>query len=221
MLAATLVRLSLGFILGLTTGWYGGPLAQVVRIITAGVTAIPQLLLAIMLVLFTRPLGTAGFILSLALVGWPEIVEFVRSEVGRVRAQPFMEAARAVGARDRRLVTGHLATALAPQLITVAALEAGPCCSCSRSWVSSASSSAVRRSWRRVCESLFPKARAAEWGQMLGTVQFYAFHEQLATLIPALFVVLASAAFAILADVCSLRAIHSARIASCRRRSCS
>ena len=49
-------------------------------------------------------------------------------------------------------------------------------------------------------ESLFPKARAPEWGQMLGTVQFYAFHEQLATLIPALFVVLASASFVLLAD---------------------
>jgi peptide/nickel transport system permease protein len=201
VLAATLVRLSLGFILGLVTGWYGGPLAQVVRVIAAGVTAIPQLLLAIMLVLFTRPLGTAGFILSLAVVGWPEIVEFVRSEVGRVRGQPFMEAARAVGARDRRLVTGHLATALAPQLITVAALEAGAVLLLLAElglvgiFLGGATFLAGEFG-----ESLFPKARAPEWGQMLGTVQFYAFHEQLATLIPALFVVLASAAFALLAD---------------------
>ena len=37
VLAATLTRLVLGFTLGLVTGWYGGPLAQVVRTIAAGV----------------------------------------------------------------------------------------------------------------------------------------------------------------------------------------
>jgi peptide/nickel transport system permease protein len=201
VLAATLTRLVLGFTLGLVTGWYGGPLAQVVRTIAAGVNAVPQLLLAIMLVLFTRPLGTAGFILSLALVGWPEIVEFVRSEVGRVRGQPFMEAARAVGTRDRRLVTGHLATALAPQLITVAALETGAVllllAELGLVGIFLGGATFLAGEFN---ENLFPKARAAEWGQMLGTVRFYAFHEQLATLIPAVFVVLASAAFALLAD---------------------
>ena len=201
VLAATMTRLLLGFIVGLATGWYGGPLAQLVRVIAAGVTAIPQLLLAIMLVLLTRPLGIAGFVLSLALVGWPEIVEFVRAEVGRVRGQPFMEAARAVGARDRRLVTGHLATALAPQLIGVAALETGAVLLllAELGIVGIFLGGATFLSGE-FGEELFPRARAAEWGQMLGSVQFYAFHEQLATLIPALFVVLASAAFAFLAD---------------------
>jgi peptide/nickel transport system permease protein len=201
VLAATLTRLAIGFTLGLVTGWFGGPLAQGVRTIAAGVNAIPQLLLAIMLVLFTRPLGPAGFVLSLALVGWPELVEFVRSEVGRVRGQPFMEAARAVGARDRRLVTGHLATALSPQLITVAALETGAVLLllAELGLVGIFLGGATFLSGE-FNESLFPRARAPEWGQMLGTVQFYAFHEQLATLIPALFVVLASASFVLLAD---------------------
>ena len=201
VLAATLTRLVIGFTLGLVTGWYGGPLAQVVRTIAAGVNAIPQLLLAIMLVLITRPLGPAGFVLSLAVVGWPELVEFVRSEVGRVRGQPFMEAARAVGARDRRLVTGHLATALAPQLITVAALETGAVLLLlAELGVVGIFLGGATFLAGEFGESLFPKARAPEWGQMLGTVQFYAFHEQLATLIPALFVVLASASFVLLAD---------------------
>jgi peptide/nickel transport system permease protein len=201
VLAATLTRLLVGFGLGLATGWFGGPLAQIVRVVAAGVTAIPQLLLAIMLVLFTRPLGVAGFILSLAIVGWPEIVEFTRAEVGRVRRQPFMEAARAIGARDRRLVTGHLVTALAPQLLTVAALEAGAVllllAELGIVGIFLAGATFLAGEFN---EGLFPRALAAEWGQMLGTVQFYAFHEQLATLIPALFVVLASAAFALLAD---------------------
>ena len=44
------------------------------------------------------------------------------------------------------------------------------------------------------------KGRAPEWGQMLGGIQFYAITAELPTLIPALFVVLASATFALLAD---------------------
>ena len=74
VVAAAVLRLGIGFSLGITSGWYGGPFARLVRIVAAGITAVPQLLLAIMLVLVTRPLGVAGFIASLALVGWPEIV---------------------------------------------------------------------------------------------------------------------------------------------------
>ena len=72
-----------------------------------------------------RPLGAAGFIASLALVGWPEISEYIRAEVLRAKAQPFMEAARSIGVPGRRLIIGHLVATVGPQLLTVAALETG------------------------------------------------------------------------------------------------
>jgi len=92
-----------------------------------------------MLVLVTRPFGVAGFIASLALVGWPEIGEFVRAEVVRAKTQPFIEAARSVGVPGRRLITGHLFATVGPQLLTVAALETGRSCFCWPSLASSAS----------------------------------------------------------------------------------
>jgi peptide/nickel transport system permease protein len=201
VVAAALVRLGIGFSLGLTSGWYGGPFARIARTVAMGVTAIPQLLLAIMLVLVTRPLGVIGFIASLALVGWPEISEFVRAEALRAKEQPFMEAARAVGAPGRRLITGHLFATVGPQLLTVAALETGAVllllAELGLIGLFLAGATFLVNDFGPVGPF---RGRAAEWGQMLGGIQFYAITAELPTLIPAVFVVLASAIFALLAD---------------------
>jgi peptide/nickel transport system permease protein len=200
VLAATLVRLALGFVIGLGTGWYGGPIVRIVRTLSAGVAAIPQLLLAIILVLVTRPLGPGGFIVSLALVGWPEISEIIRSGAMRIKAEPFMEAARAVGSPGRRLITAHLATAMGPQLLTVAAFEAGAVLLLLAELGLIGLFLAGATTLAGDFGPFAIKERAPEWGQMLGSIQFIAMTEQLSTLIPALFVVVASAALALLAD---------------------
>jgi ABC-type dipeptide/oligopeptide/nickel transport system permease subunit len=201
VVTAALVRLGIGLSLGVTIGWYGGVFARVVRIVATGITAVPQLLLAIMLVLVTRPLGVAGFIASLALVGWPEISEYLRAEVVRAKAQPFMEAARSIGVPGRRLITSHLVATIGPQLLTVAALETGAVllllAELGLIGLFLAGATFLVGDFGPVGPF---KGRAPEWGQMLGGIQFYAITAELPTLIPALFVVLASATFALLAD---------------------
>ena len=201
VVAAAVVRLGIGATLGVTSGWYGGPFAAVIRVVATGITAVPQLLLAIMLVLVTRPLGAVGFIASLALVGWPEISEYLRAEVLRAKRQPFMEAARSIGAPGRRLITGHLLATVGPQLLTVAALETGAVllllAELGLVGLFLAGATFLVGDFGPVGPF---KGRASEWGQMLGAIQFYAITAELPTLIPALFVVLASATFALLAD---------------------
>jgi len=201
VVVSAVARLGIGLSLGVTSGWYGGLFARVVSIGAAGVTAVPQLLLAIMLVLATRPLGAAGFIASLALVGWPEISEYIRAEVLRAKAQPFMEAARSIGVPGRRLITGHLVATVGPQLLTVAALETGAVllllAELGLVGLFLAGATFLVGDFGPVGPL---KGRVPEWGQMLGGLQFYAITAELPTLIPALFVVLASATFALLAD---------------------
>ena len=202
VLGATVVRLAIGISLGLIAGWYGGPLARAVRIVAAGVTSIPQLVLAIMLVLVLQPLREPGFIAALALVGWPEMVEFLHGEVRRAKAQPFMEAARATGAPERRLIGSHLIATLAPRLLTLTALEAGAVllllAELGLVGLFLAGSTSLVGEAGIFMGTL--KERAPEWGQMLGSIQFFAMQYQLSTLIPAVFVVAASATFALLAD---------------------
>jgi ABC-type dipeptide/oligopeptide/nickel transport system permease subunit len=201
VVAAALARLGIGVSMGLVAGWYGGPFTRALGILATGVAAVPQLLLAIMLVLVTRPLGILGFIGSLALVGWPEITEYVRSEVLRAKTQPFMEAARSVGVPGRRLITGHLLAAVGPQLLTIAALETGAVllllAELGLIGLFLAGGTSLVDDFGPVGAL---HGRAAEWGQMLGGIQFYAITAELPVLIPALFVVIASAIFALLAD---------------------
>jgi peptide/nickel transport system permease protein len=202
VLAAAVVRLAIGFSLGIVTGWYGGAIARALRVVAAGITAVPQLILAIMLVEVTRGLGAAGYIASLALVGWPEIVEYLHIEVGRAKASPFIEAAKSVGASDRRLITRHLVTTLGPQLLTLAALETGAVllllAELGLVGLFLTAATALVGGDSGYAGTL--KERAPEWGQMLGSIQFFAMSSQLSTLLPAVFVVLASTAFTLLAD---------------------
>ena len=201
VLGAAVVRLAIGFTLGLIAGWYGGALGRTLRIITTGIAAIPQLVLAIMLVLVLQPLREPGFIAALALVGWAELVEFLQAEVRRLKERPFMEAARATGARGPRIMTTHLVAALAPRMLTLAALETGAVllllAELGLVGLFLAGSTALISDFG-VIGTL--KERAPEWGQMLGSNQFFAMQYQLSTLLPALFVVIASAIFALLAD---------------------
>ena len=202
VLAAMVVRLAIGFALGVIAGWYGGPVARSIRIVAAGIASIPQLILAIVLVLVLQPFREPGFIAALALVGWPELVEFLHSDVRLAKTRPFMEAAHAIGAPGRRLVRTHLLAILAPRLMTLIALEAGAVLLLLAELglvglFLAGSTSLVGDAGVYMGT---PKERAPEWGQMLGSIQFFALQFQLGTLLPAVFIVLASAVFALLAD---------------------
>ncbi|HEX9496782.1 MAG TPA: ABC transporter permease [Candidatus Limnocylindria bacterium] len=201
VLSATVVRSGIGIALGVASGWYGGQMARGLALLGGGIAAIPQLVLAIMLVLVTRSLGLAGFILSLALVGWPEIAEFLRAEARRAKAQPFVEAARSVGAGDRRLIRTHLLAALGPQLLTVIALELGSVllllAELGLVGPFLAGATFLVEDFGRASPLM---GRVPEWGQMLGAIQFYAIQNQLSTLLPAVFIVLVAAAFGLLGE---------------------
>lgn len=202
VIGATLIRILIGVAIGITAGWSGGAVARVVAVLARGVTALPQLPLAILLVLVTRPLGILGFVGSLAVVGWPEIAEYTAVEARRVRAQEYVQAARSIGARDRRLIRTHLLSALTPQLLTLAALETGGVLLLLAElgiiglFLTGATFLVLDFGFR-----ISPlMGRTPEWGQMLGAIQFYAIGSQLSTLLPAVFVVIAAASFSLLAD---------------------
>lgn len=128
-LAALVVaaRLVIGFVLGTLAGWFRGRWLD--RLILAGaevIAAFPTLLLAMLLIL---SLGIRGgfrpFLIALSLVGWSEIMQFVRSETLTTRPKPFIESAVAIGAGTPRLIWTHLLPNLMPALISLAALEMG------------------------------------------------------------------------------------------------
>lgn len=207
VIVGTLLRLALGISVGVAAGWYGGPFAAAVRILSRAVAAIPQLVLAILLVLVSRPFGAIGFIGSLAVVGWPELAELMTAEARRARGRQFMEAARSIGASEGRLVRSHLLTTLGPQLLTLGALETGSVLLLLAElgivglFIGHATSFTAQGLIGGDYRTTPLMGRAAEWGAMLGAIHFYAISpQQLATLVPALFVAFAAVSFTLLAD---------------------
>jgi len=60
---------------------------------------------------------------SLALVSWPLMARYVRSQTLSLRARDFVEAARAVGATDRRIIVRHILPNVAGLVVVGATLD--------------------------------------------------------------------------------------------------
>ncbi len=84
-----------------------------------GMMAIPPILLAIALMALTRA-SMGNVILAIALAEVPRVTRLVRSVVLSLREEPFVEAARAAGTPEWRIVVRHILPNTVPPLIVQA-----------------------------------------------------------------------------------------------------
>ncbi len=123
---------SIGVLVGLVAGYFGGWLDQLLMRITDVLLAFPDVLLALLL------LGTLGassaspavslglVILSLGLTGWPPLARLVRGQVLTLRKREFVEASRALGATNGRILIKHiLPNLLSPLMVAITVDTAG------------------------------------------------------------------------------------------------
>ena len=100
--------LALGLIIGSLAGYYGGRIDRFVNVIVMNAfLSFPGFLLAIAFVAFVGP-GIFNLILALVIGGWVGYARLVRAQVLAVREREFVEAARALGASDVRILTRHI-----------------------------------------------------------------------------------------------------------------
>jgi hypothetical protein len=69
--------------------------------------------------------GMWVFIVALCLVGWGEVAQAVRAKVVSIRAEPFIEGARSLGARSWQILWREVLPNLVPSLIVLGVLEMG------------------------------------------------------------------------------------------------
>ena len=102
------LSLLLGLIVGSVAGYYGGLFDRFINIIVMNAfLSFPGILLAIAFVAFRGP-GLLNVILALSLGGWIGYARLVRAQVLAVREREFVEAARALGAGDARIIVRHI-----------------------------------------------------------------------------------------------------------------
>jgi ABC-type dipeptide/oligopeptide/nickel transport system permease subunit len=116
-IASQVVALSLGVLLGLIAGYYGKWIDETVMRLADVTLAFPTLLLLIALVAALQPSLTIVF-LVIGFVGWAGMSRLVRGQVLVVREMEYVQAERALGAPDVRIIAMHvLPGVIAPVVI--------------------------------------------------------------------------------------------------------
>jgi peptide/nickel transport system permease protein len=120
--SAVLVSGTLGIATGLLSGFYGGRIDAVAMRVADVQLAFPQMLLVILvLVMLGRSL--AAIVLVLAIADWVIYARLVRGRLMVERQQEYVEAARAIGASNGRIIIRHLLPNVASLILVIATLQ--------------------------------------------------------------------------------------------------
>ena len=120
--ASVIVSGSLGTVLGLLAGYYRGATDDIIMRLVDVQMGFPSLLLALV-VLYVIGAGLWNVVFVLAITRWMIYARVTRGLVLSYRENVFIEAARAAGASDRRIIFLHLLPNLASPIIVLATLE--------------------------------------------------------------------------------------------------
>src|SRR5687767_10260539 len=123
-LSAVTVAIVLGSAVGLLSGHLRGTIDLLAQRVVEIALTLPGLVLALALLAIVGT-GTASLILAIALVLAPGIARVVRSSTLAVGTEDYIEAARAVGATDSRIILRHLLPNVAATIIVLATLNVG------------------------------------------------------------------------------------------------
>lgn len=118
--AALIISITIGCV----AGYYGGVLDELLMRFTDIIIAFPGLILAMALVVALGR-GLDSVMLALILVGWPGYTRVMRAEVLRVKTEDYVEAAKAVGCSDLRVLTRHILPNTIYPLVIMASLDIG------------------------------------------------------------------------------------------------
>ncbi len=114
--------LGIGLVLGSVAGYYGGKVDRFFNVVVMNAfLSFPGILLAIAFVAFLGP-GIFNLILALSIGGWVGYARLVRAQVLAAREKEFVEAARALGASELRIVVRHILPNIIQPVIVQAAI---------------------------------------------------------------------------------------------------
>jgi ABC-type dipeptide/oligopeptide/nickel transport system permease subunit len=119
--------LLLGMILGGLAGWNeGSTLDRGIMAAIGVVTSVPMLISS-MLLIFALDIrrGLPVFIIALAVIGWTEIAQYIRSEFMLLKRAPFIEGARSVGMTGLSMAVRQVLPNILAQVLVITSLEMG------------------------------------------------------------------------------------------------
>jgi peptide/nickel transport system permease protein len=124
MLAVTLA-MSLGALVGLVAGYWGGAVDTILMRAVDGALAIPRLFILLLVLAVSERVPVPALIALIGATGWFATSRLVRAEVLRIREESFVRAAEALGAPRRRVIFRHLLPNTLGPLLVAATLGIG------------------------------------------------------------------------------------------------
>jgi len=180
-----LASLSLGLIIGSIAGYYGGRIDRFINVVLMNAClSFPGILLAIAFVAFRGP-GIFNLVIALSLGGWVGYARLVRAQVLAAREKEFVEAARALGASDLRVIVSHILPNIIQPVIVQAAIGMA---------------AAILAEATMSFLGLGVPPPAASWGSMLNDARAHLFDSPHLVLFPAAAVMLAVLSFNFIGD---------------------
>ncbi|MDQ3654086.1 MAG: ABC transporter permease, partial [Chloroflexota bacterium] len=123
-LLGTVAIVSIGLLIGLTTGYIGGRFDLVVSTLLTVLLSVPSLLLTLA-ILGILGAGTETLLVALIGAGWVGHARIFRSSVLSLRETVYVEAAQSVGASSGRILTRHILPNLLTTVVVMATLDLG------------------------------------------------------------------------------------------------
>ena len=114
----------IGIVIGGIAGYYGGIIDEILMRVTDIIFAFPGLILAMALVVAFGP-GLDSVTLAMVLVWWPGYARLIRGEFLRIKSEDFVEAAKAIGCSDLRVIVKHILPNAIYPLLIMASLDIG------------------------------------------------------------------------------------------------
>lgn len=183
-LVAVTIGLVIGVTLGAIAGFYGGTLEEVIMRSTDILGAVPNMLMAIVIV---SVLGQSiwNLMLAVGITSVPQFVRITRAAVLTVRNQEYVEASKAIGLSNRRIIFKHILPNCLSPIIVQATLR-----------VASAIISASSLSFL----GLGVPAPSPEWGALLSGGRKYIRDYSYMTLFPGLAIMITVLALNMMGD---------------------
>lgn len=123
-LLTVLISLTVGTVIGAVAGYYGGPMDTILMRCVDVMLSVPGLFLLILISVVFRP-GVTGLAFVIASLSWMGTSRLVRGEFLSLKARDYVDAARVIGARNRRIIMRHILPNATSPIIVSATLALG------------------------------------------------------------------------------------------------
>jgi len=119
-ISAAVLTVALGTVIGAIAGYYGGKVDGALMRFVDLMLAFPSIFLLLILAAMLEGISVTGVILFLGLFSWMWLARIIRGEFLSLKAREFVEAARSIGAPDRRIILQHLLpNVLGPIIVSI------------------------------------------------------------------------------------------------------